>query len=282
MPPQPQKIAINGVAGSNSDRVRRMLYPHAITLPFLTFEDAFEALKSGAADLGVIPVDNNLAGRVADVHRLFADYPFHIIAEHFQPIEFSLMAPKGATINTIRDVYSHVHGLPQCRNIIKELKLTPHIHADTAGAAQDVAQWNDPTKAAFAPALAAEIYGLDILKSSVQDTHDNMTRFVVLAREAFMPDHDNAHPVLTSLHFAVRNIPAALYKALGGFATNKVQMVKLESYHDAQFKTAKFYAEIIGHPASRDVNLALEELTFFAKDIRFMGTYPAHAFRKLT
>lgn len=302
-PSKYSKIAINGVAGSNSDMVRRLLYPEATTLPFLTFEDAFLSLKSGAADLAVIPVDNNLAGRVADVHRLLADHPFHIIAEHFQPIDFALMGVRGAALSGVTDVYSHVHALPQCSRIIKELGLTAHIHADTAGAAADVATWADPTKAALAPPLAAEIYGLDILKAHVGDelgaakqteglfvnekkqteglfAYKNMTRFVVLSRERTLPATDK--PCLTSLHFTVRNIPAALYKALGGFATNAVQMAKLESYVDAQFKTAKFYAEIIGHPNSREVGLALEELAFFAKDIRLMGTYEAHPFRDLT
>jgi len=274
-------VAINGVLGSNSDIARRNLFPEMETYPCETFEDAFRALKDGTVELALIPVDNTIAGRVADVHHLLAGSDFYIIGEYFLPIDFALLVLKGTKISELKDVYSHVHAIPQCRKIIKELGLKPHVHPDTAGAAADVALWNDKTKAALAPTLAAEIYGLEVLREKVQDEQHNTTRFLVLSRDMNHPK-SGAKDFITSLYFEVRNIPAALYKALGGFATNGVQVIKLESYVDPKFSVARFYAEILGHTLDRDVGLALEELAFFAKDIRNMGTYKAHEFRKLT
>lgn len=250
------------------------------TYPCETFEDAFRALKDGTVELALIPVDNTIAGRVADVHHLLAGSDFYIIGEYFLPVDFSLMGLPDADILELKDVYSHVHAIPQCRKIIKELGLKPHVHPDTAGAAADVALWKDKTKAALAPALAAEIYGLKIFREKVQDQSNNTTRFLLLSREMNRPKQGEGQ-YMTSLFFEVRNIPAALYKALGGFATNGVQVIKLESYVDPQFNVARFYTEIIGHIDDRDVGLALEELAFFAKDIRNMGTYKAHEFRKI-
>lgn len=276
---QSKLVAINGVLGSNSDIARRQLLPDFETFPCETFEDAFRALKDGAVELALIPVDNTIAGRVADVHHLLAGSDFYIIGEYFLPIDFALLALPSADISDLKHVYSHVHAIPQCRKLIKELGLKAHVHPDTAGAAADIALWEDKTKCALAPTLAAEIYGLKILREKVQDTSDNTTRFLVLSRDIQKPKSDNA-VYMTSLYFEVRNIPAALYKALGGFATNNVQVVKLESYVDPTFNVARFYIEIIGHADDRDVGLALEELAFFAKDIRNMGTYKAHEFRK--
>ena len=273
-------VAINGVLGSNSDIARRNLFPQAQSHPCLTFEEAFLALKSGKVDLALIPVDNTLAGRVADVHHLLATSDFYIVGEYFLPIDFALLCLEEAKISDLTDVYSHVHAIPQCRKIIKELGLTSHVHADTAGAAEDVAKWGDKTKCALAPTLAAEIYDLKILREKVQDSANNTTRFLVLSRDMTRTRKEN-HIYLTSFYFEVRNIPAALYKALGGFATNGVQMLKLESYVDENFNVARFYAEILGHLDDRAVGLALEELAFFAKSIRMMGTYPAHDFRQL-
>lgn len=273
-------VAIQGVLGSNSDIARRQTLPDMETYPCESFEDAFKALKDGTVELALIAVDNTIAGRVADVHHLLATADFYIIGEYFLPIDFALLAVPGAKISDLRDVYSHPHAIPQCRNIIKELGLKPHVHPDTAGAAADVALWADKTKAALAPTLAAEIYGLDILREKVQDTKDNTTRFLILSRDMLRPKNEK-QVFITSLYFEVRNIPAALYKALGGFATNGVQVIKLESYVDPKFSVARFYTEILGHIDDRAVGLALEELAFFAKDIRTMGTYAAHEFRKL-
>ena len=274
-------VAINGVLGSNSDIARKNLFPDRETYACETFEDAFKALRDGTVELALIPVDNTIAGRVADVHHLLATSDFYITGEYFLPIDFCLMAVKGAKITDLKDVYTHVHAIPQCRKIIRELFLKSHVHPDTAGAAADVALWNDKTKCALAPALAAEIYGLDILREHVQDEANNTTRFLVLSRDYLRPKQDEKTSFITSFYFEVRNIPAALYKALGGFATNNVQVIKLESYVDPQFSVARFYAEILGHVDDRSVGLAMEELAFFAKDIRMMGTYPAHAFRNL-
>ncbi|HNQ91334.1 MAG TPA: prephenate dehydratase [Alphaproteobacteria bacterium] len=274
------KIAFQGTFGAFSDMSCRAMFPKMETVPCETFEDAFNALEKGDVDLAMIAVDNSLAGRVADVHHLLPQKNLFIIGEHFQPISMCLLGVKGTQISDIKDVYSHVHALPQCRKIIKELKLSPRIHADTAGAAADIAKWNDTSKCAIASKLAAEIYGLDVLREGIQDIPNNTTRFLVLAREMERPTKGHG-PVITSLFFEVRNIPAALYKALGGFATNGVQMTKLESYIDPQFNVARFYAEVLGHPDDRNLGIALEELSFFAKDVKVFGGYPAHSFRNL-
>jgi prephenate dehydratase len=188
---------------------------------------------------------------------------------------------KGSTLTDLTDVHSHIHALPQCQKLIHALNLTPHIHADTAGAAEEIAKRNDKTQGAIASSLAAEIYGLDILKRDVQDASHNTTRFLVLALTPPMmrKTDTNSQDIITSFYFEVRNIPASLYKAMGGFATNNVQMIKIESYLAENFKSARFYAEIYGHPDERNVGLALEELAFFAKDIKLMGSYCAHPFR---
>jgi prephenate dehydratase len=276
---QKLKISINGVAGSYSDMARHHMIPQAQTMAAETFAEAFSMLADGRADLALIPIDNSLAGRVADVHHHLARSNFYIIGEWFLPIHHCLLGLRGARLNQITDIYSHVHALPQCRKLIAELKAREHIHYDTAGAAKDVAAWGDPSKAAIASALAAEIYGLDILRENVEDDDQNTTRFLLFAREEKKLSFDAGTDYITSFYFQVRNIPAALYKALGGFATNRVQMLKLESYIDHDFNAARFYAEIKGHADDRDVARALEELRFFASDIRLMGTYTAHPFR---
>jgi prephenate dehydratase len=276
-----KKVAINGIEGSNSDLARRLILPDHEIFPCMTFEEAFGALEDGTVDRALIPIDNSLAGRVADVHYLMARAKFFVIEEHFQPIRHALLGTVDSSIEMVTDMYTHVHAIPQSRNLIKELNLKPHIHPDTAAAARDVALWNDKTKAAIAPPLCAEIYGLKILRDNVQDSDDNTTRFLVLARDKWIRPKDFNGAVITSFYFEVRNIPAALYKAMGGFATNGVQMLKLESYVDASFNVARFYGEVLGHPDDRPLGLALEELAFFAKDIRLMGSYPAHEFRSL-
>ncbi|MFA5592858.1 MAG: prephenate dehydratase [Micavibrio sp.] len=278
---KPQKISFQGAHGAYSDIAARAVFPGLETVPCDTFEDAFAACQTGGADLAMIPIDNTLAGRVADVHHFLPRSGLSIIGEHFLKIEHALLGVKGAKIETLRHVHSHLHALPQCRKIIKELGLTPHVHADTAGAASEVAQKNDPQHAAIASTLAGEIYGLEKLRGDVQDADHNTTRFLILSREAQVPAYDANETYITSFVFSVRNIPAALYKGLGGFATNGVNMVKLESYVNPEFQVAQFYADVAGHPESRPLQLAMEELGFFAKEVIILGTYKAHPFRKL-
>lgn len=274
------KISFQGALGAFSDMSCRAVFPRMQTLPCETFADAFQAVVSGETELAMIPVDNSLAGRVADVHHLLPTQKLFIIGEHFQPISMCLLGVKGAPLSDLTDVHSHVHAIPQCRKIIKELGLKPHVHADTAGAAAEVAQKADKTQAAIASRLAGELYGLEILKEGIQDIQNNTTRFLILSPEMQRLKSDKG-PILTSFFFEVRNVPAALYKALGGFATNGVQITKLESYIDPQFHAARFYAEVLGNTDDRPLQMALEELNFFAKDVKMMGSYLAHPFRNL-
>jgi prephenate dehydratase len=272
-------IAYQGEAGANSHIACSEMFPDLQPLPCPTFEDALGAVKSGEARYAMIPIENSLAGRVADIHHLLPSAGLYIVAEHFLPIRFQLMALKGATIDGIKDVYSHVHALGQCRRIMRRLGVKAHVAGDTAGAARQVAEWGDVTKAALAPRLAAQVYHLQILAEDVEDAAHNTTRFVVLSAE---PDdaEPNAGPVVTTFLFRVRNVPAALYKAMGGFATNGVNMTKLESYQeDGSFTATVFYADIDGHPADHNVRLALEELSFFSSELKIFGTYPASPFR---
>jgi len=275
------KIAFQGFAGAHSDLACRAVYPDMETLPCHSFEEAFRAVSEGQAQLAMIPVDNTLAGRVADVHHLLPESGLYIIGEHFQPIHHALLGVKGTDKTALKHVHSHVHAIPQCRQIIKELGLTPHIHADTAGAAAEIAEKNDPAHAAIASTLAADIYGLDVLANNIEDADHNTTRFLVLSGTHTIPDFQAEQTYLTSLVYEVRNIPAALYKSLGGFATNGVSMTKLESYVGSDFGVARFYAEVESHPESRGLQLALEELGFFASTISVLGTYKAHPFRNL-
>jgi len=247
-------------------------------LPCDTFEDSFAAVREGRARYAMIPIDNSVAGRVADVHHLLPYSGLHIISEHFERINHHLLAPKGATLDTITTVESHVHALGQCRNLIRQLGLKVIVGADTAGAAAELAKSGDVTKAAIASELAAEIYGLESLKANIEDAEHNTTRFVVLSRDAIEPNPNQ--PCVTTFVFRVRNVPAALYKAMGGFATNGVNMTKLESYLvGGEFVAAQFYADVEGHPAQRNLRLALEELEFFSHEVRILGIYPAHPFR---
>jgi prephenate dehydratase len=245
------------------------------TLPCPTFEDAFESLKSGAADLAMIPIENTLAGRVADIHLLLPKSDLHIVGEYFLPIHFQLIAIPGTAIDNIKTVHSHIHALGQCRNIIRANGWTAQVASDTAGAARMLAESKDPAAAALAPHLAAQLYGLNILMEDVHDAAHNTTRFVVLSREPAWPSVDSG-AMITSLIFQVRNVPAALYKVLGGFATNGVNMTKLESYQqDGEFTATLFYADIEGHPQHPSVSLALEEMDFFCVERRILGVYPA-------
>ena len=272
-------ISFQGEHGAYSDLACRTVFPKLETIPCASFDDAFLAVQEKRADLAMIPVDNTLAGRVADVHHLLPNAGLHIIGEHFQPIQHALLVVPGAKLSDLREVHSHVHALPQCRKAIRELNLKPVVHSDTAGAAAEVARRGDKTVAAIASSLAGEIYGLELARANVQDADHNTTRFIILSPEAMEPEE--TAKTITSFVFEVRNIPAALYKAMGGFATNGVQMTKLESYISENFKVAKFYAEVVAHPSEKRLQLALEELQFFAKSLKVMGCYTAHPFRGL-
>ena len=271
------KIAFQGAAGAYSDLACRSVYPGRETLPCASFDDAFRAVREKKADLAMIPVDNTLAGRVADVHHLIPQGGLYIIGEHFEPIRHALLGVKGAKIGDIKYVHSHVHAIPQCRKIIKELKVKASAQGDTAGAAKEVAESGDREYAAIASTLAGKIYGLQVLRENVQDEDHNTTRFLILSRDHKIPKERDA--VMTSLLFRVRNIPAVLYKSLGGFATNGISIAKLESYVGPDFQAAQFYCEVEGHPENRSLALALEEMTFFVEEVRVLGTYPMHPFR---
>jgi len=274
-----KKIIFQGERGANSDLACREAYPDYEPVPAATFEDCFTAMESGEVDLGMIPIENSVAGRVADIHHLMPTAKLHIIGEWFLPIRNQLMAPKGATLETIKSVQSHVMALGQCRRVIRELKLTPVIGADTAGSAREISEANDITRAAIGSRLAAEIYGLNILKENVEDESNSTTRFVVLSPEKKWAKPGNGK-VITTFVFRVRNLPAALYKAMGGFATNGVNMTKLESYMvGGNFFATQFYADVDGHSDDTALVHALEELAFFSKELRILGVYPAHAFR---
>jgi prephenate dehydratase len=273
-------IAFQGAHGAYSDLACRTAYPGMTSLACATFEEAFAAVRERRAELAMIPIDNSVAGRVADIHHLLPDSGLHIVGEHFQPVVHHLLAVPGATLAGLKTVHSHIHALPQCRRMIAELGLKPIVHADTAGAAADVAARGDPTEAAIASELAGKIYGLQSLRADVADQANNTTRFVVMRCEPIDPDPSQGL-VITSFVFRVRSVPAALYKALGGFATNGINITKLESYIvDGSFTVAQFYADIDGHPSQRPVRLALEELGFFSREVRILGVYPASPSRQ--
>lgn len=269
------RISFQGEPGANSDTACRNMFPGMEPLPCPTFEDAFTAVESGKADLAMIPIENTIAGRVADIHHLLPESKLHIVGEYFLPIHFQLMVLPGVDRKEIKTVHSHIHALGQCRKYIRKNGWKPVIAGDTAGAAKLVADLQDRSMAALAPELAASLYGLDILERDVEDTETNVTRFVVLTKskqwvERTAPDTK----MMTTFMFRVRNVPAALYKAMGGFATNGVNMTKLESYQLGAFTATLFYADVEGHPDDTNVTLALEELKFFSREVRILGVYP--------
>ncbi|MDP8918715.1 MAG: prephenate dehydratase [Pseudomonadota bacterium] len=273
-------ISFQGEPGANSHTACSQARPDWQVLPCPTFEDAFAAVNEGQAGLAMIPIENSIAGRVADIHHLLPTSGLHIVGEHFLPIHFHLMAIPGADLGTIRNVYSHVHALGQCRKIIRKLGLKAHVAGDTAGSAREVAEWKDPTRASLSPRMAADIYGLKILAENVEDEAHNTTRFVILSKTPQWAPKEQG-PVVTSFVFRVRNLPAALYKALGGFATNGINMTKLESYMlEGEFLATQFYAEVDGHPEDANLMRALEELEFFSRELRILGVYPADPFRE--
>lgn len=275
-------IAFMGVEGANADLACRQACPYMQTLACPSFEDVFEAVSSGKASMGMIPIENSQAGRVAEIHNLLPKTKLHIVGEYFQHIEHVLVAPKGAKIEDVKDVYSHPQALMQCRENLREMKLKAHTYSNTAQAASDVAKWNDKSKAAISSPLAAELYGLEVLREHLQDSEDNVTVFIMIARES-MDLSPSDGKILTTLLFTVRNMPAALYKSLGGFATHGVNIVKLESYIPGGMKreAAQFFLTFEGHPHEKNVQGALEELSFFCKKVTILGVYKAAKERSL-
>lgn len=274
-----KKIVFQGEAGAYSNIACAERYPDWEHVPCRTFEDTFAALRAGEADLAMIPIENSVAGRVADIHHLLPGSGTYIIGEHFLRIRHQLLASEGSTLDTIKTVHSHVHALGQCRDVISQLGLHAVVAVDTAGAARELADKPDPTKAIIASDLAGKIYGLQVLNADIEDSEHNTTRFVVLANEPDDAEQEDS-PVMTTFIFRVRNVPAALYKAMGGFATNSVNMTKLESYQlEGEFFATQFYADIVGHPDDDNVKLALEELSFFSKELHILGVYKAHPYR---
>ncbi|BCH13221.1 MULTISPECIES: prephenate dehydratase [unclassified Mesorhizobium] len=281
MPEKTNRIAFQGEPGANSDTACRNMFPDMEPLPCPTFEDAFNAVETGRADLAMIPIENTIAGRVADIHHLLPESKLHIVGEYFLPIHFQLMVLPGVRRDEIRTVHSHIHALGQCRKYIRKNGWKPVVAGDTAGAAKLVAALKDRTMAALAPALASTLYGLDIIEENVEDTDSNVTRFVVLTRNRQWAERPSADArMMTTFIFRVRNVPAALYKAMGGFATNGINMTKLESYQLGAFTATLFYADIEGHPDDPLVKLALDELAFFSREMRILGVYPASQSRE--
>ncbi len=275
------RISFQGDYGANSDMACRDMFPDMEPLPCQTFEDAFLAVENGEADLAMIPIENTIAGRVADIHHLLPESRLHIIGEYFMPIRFQLMVLPGVSRDEIRTVHSHIHALGQCRKIVRANGWKPVVAGDTAGAAKLVAEMGDRSMAALAPRLAADLYKLEIVAENVEDTENNVTRFVVLSRDAkHIKRHADSDVIVTTFVFNVRNIPAALYKALGGFATNSINMTKLESYQlGGKFIATQFYADIEGHPDDANVRHALDELRYFSEKVRILGSYLAHPMR---
>ncbi len=273
-------IAFQGRPGAYSDLACRTAYPDWRTLPCPTFEAAMEAVHGGAAQLAMLPCENSLAGRVPDIHALLPDSGLFIVGEHFQRVEHCLLASPGASLATIRRAHSHAVALGQVRRILKELDLAPVVQADTAGAAEQVAAWGNPEEAAIASSLAAELFGLQVLRANVEDAAHNTTRFYVCAPRA-VPHTPDEGGLMTTFIFRVRNLPAALFKALGGFATNGVNMTKLESYMvGGHFTATQFLCDVEGQPEQPHLRRALEELSFFSRESRILGVYPAAGIRR--
>lgn len=275
------KIAYQGEAGAYSHLACLEAYPDFEPLACPSFDDAFAAVSGGAAALGMIPIENTLGGRVADIHHLLPESDLHIVGEHYQSVHHCLLAVPGAELSELVRVESHVQALAQCRGYLRGRGLQPVAVADTAGAARELAERGDRTCGALASRLAGEIYGLNFLEENVEDREGNTTRFVIMSLAPEVPPLE-AGPAMTSIVFRLRSVPAALYKALGGFATNGVNITKLESYiMDASFAVAQFYVEFEGHPDAIGVHHALDELAFFSEHYRILGTYPAKPYRRL-
>ena len=278
-----RSIAYQGEPGANSHIACVDNYPDLTPMPCATFEDAFAALQDGSADLGMIPIENSIAGRVADIHALLPASGLHIVGETFLPIHFQLLAVPGARIEDLRTVHSHVHALGQCRNIIRRHRLKPVVSSDTAGSAREVAEWGDRSRASLATRLAAQIYGLQTLVSDVEDESHNTTRFVVLSKDPrWAPAGQRGRSSRLSSSGCATCRPRSTRRS-GGFATNSVNMTKLESYMvEGEFSATQFLADVDGHPDDPPLKRALEELEFFSREVRILGVYPAHPFRAET
>lgn len=272
------RIAFQGELGAYSHQACAQARPDFTPVPCQTFEDVVEMTRSGAVDLGMLAVENSTYGRVADVHSLLPKAGLHIVDEAFVRVHVNLLGVKGAKLADVIEAHGHVVILPQCAGFLKEHGIKGHVSSDNARAAREVAEGGDKTRAALASELAAEIYGLDVLARHIEDHKNNTTRFLVMSRHA---DHSRrADRMVTTFTFRVRNIPAALYKAMGGFATNGVNMTKLESYMvGGTFTATEFYADIEGHPEDANVKLALEELAYFTTQIQILGVYPSDRVR---
>ena len=277
-----QKIAFQGVPGAYSHMSCQAVKPEMTAVPCRSFEDMLREVQEGNAALAMVPVENSIAGRVADIHHLLPNSGLHIVGEHFQRVNHQLLAPRGATLEDLVEVHSHAQGLAQCRERLLSLGLTPVMHSDTAGAAMDIAARGDKSVGAIASALAGEIYDLDVLVASAEDEEHNTTRFLIMAREPMVPQI-NGKKMMTTMVFRLRSVPAALYKALGGFATNGINLTKLESYMRPGFADhARFYADLEGHIDDPAMQMAMEELRFYCHDgeIDILGTYEASPDRK--
>ncbi len=275
-------IAFQGVYGANSDLACRLAYPYMKTLPCENFEDAFIAVEEGKAKYCMIPIGNSYAGRVAEIHNLIPKTALSIVGEFFQKIEHQLLGVKGAKIEDIKEVYSHPQALMQCNANITKYGFKAIRHSNTAIAAKEIAEKGDKTKAALASSLAGELYGLEVIKPHFEDDANNTTLFLVFSKEPIDPDPEKEKHIITSMMFTTRNIPAGLYKALGGFATNNVNIIKLESYiPEVESSQAQFFISFEGSPREKNVQRAIEELGFFTKRTKLLGVYPAHKSRRV-
>ncbi len=273
-------VAFQGERGAYSDLACSLKFPGMTPHPCPSFEDAFEAVENGRATLAMIPIENSIASRVADIYYMLPNTHLHIVDEAFLRVNHCLLAPKGASLSGLETVSSHPQALAQCRRTIGDLGLEPISTVDTAGAARQISERNDPRAAVIASSLAGRIYGLECLRTNIEDAEHNITRFIVLSRESVVPEQ-GASRVVTSFMFRVGNVPAALYKALGGFATRRVNLTKLESYViGSRFEVARFYAEIEAHRYDADVRGAFDELSLFSSEVKLLGIYPAHEYRE--
>ena len=272
-------VSFQGIEGANSHLASEKLFPKAKIIPCETFEEVFESVMANKSDIGLIPVENSVAGRVAEIHSLMHKTPLKIVGEFFMKVELHLLGTEKININQIKNVRSHIHALSQCRKFIKKNKVKTIVSADTALAAKEISEKNNPTESAIATKLAAQIYNLKVLKKNVEDSLQNITRFILLQKKQIKINPSKGK-VLTSLIFAVNNVPAALHKALGCFAINNVNMTKLESYVNETFKQAEFYVDIEGDTKDFKVVSALEEIKEYTRFVRILGTYYADKFRK--
>ena len=274
------KFSFQGISGAYSELAGKKIYPHSVSVPKKTFEEMFEAVRNDKAEVALVPIENSKAGRVADTQRLIPESNLKIIGEYFLQVKHCLLALPGTSLNDIKRIHSHEQAITQCRNNIIRYKKDMIIEADTAGAAKMISEMNSKEDAAIASSLAAETYNLDILLKEFQDAENNVTRFLIMSKDLILPDVSEPN-LMTTLVFELKSIPAALYKSLGGLASNGVNMTKLESYINPQgFDVAQFYADIEGHPENRNVKLALKEMKYFCKRIDILGVYKMSDFRK--